>query len=904
MSQLSTQKSPLPGKIYITRSARRLIEEEARRGSTTSLENETGGILVGRRLDGEEIVQLLIIAATGPGENAYHHPVEFNPDIDYVNGKLQEYHARYPKTDYIGTWHKHPARYQTFSAGDVATAHAVFRDPAYKINEIINPIVWVDRGEFTIRYYYMSRQMAQRREPFVEIQASRVHEIDDEHPLIQRERADGASSPPINDRIGEEHRLLRERGYQVTLKSQDTNFFFEVRTNQHPDLTIYLMAPNDFPRVPPALVAIERAGTALPQNDDGVINQWTYHNGNSHLVDVVEGVLRAMPVAAALPIAPVVHPSTPSPVSPPSRTAARKRQNGGFVVLVAALSLVALGLFGFVGWQIWSSGEQVGQPQGQEPLTGIEQTPSATLTLDQTASDATATAALQATQTQTAIAMWIEIDNPNLSLSERIAKLQERLKEGETTDPRGRDITQLIHDARLLLINDYLAAEPPEFDLAREVAKQAQRAALSMDDEAKQRANDWFVKVLMAEVRTKIDTENVEAQKLVEARTLLSTNWPEGNDSQISRSLQEELSALRTEIRQAVDALGDVQRLEAEWASYDKAVDDGNWQQAVRILDEIVATTGLLPDPVAFQGGDPRISDVAKIQSETRLKYARALWRDGKLDDAQAQINEARVNADFLRTNERGDDALDQSIDDANTTQTQADELWSEVEEALNRTDWRAVLDALSLLEQLDDFGSEAVRPSSAETAETAETVAKLKESANRALAADVSTPRPTPNPAATAQAQTTTAVAQASATAAAAAAASATANAEATASAVAATAQAEALAQAQTQTQTAEEATWPLYRIAISEISENEMTEANGGTPPPNVNVLLVGPSDAILRGGDSEIRVSFKFMNIDGRNRLTVESVGGETKIRSTAIEFSFEKSKYYKITVSLEE
>jgi Prokaryotic homologs of the JAB domain len=296
MTSLTTFKSPVPDRIYITRSALRLIEDEARHGNSTSLENETGGILIGRRLDATNRLELLIIAATGPGDNAYHHPVEFSPDIEYVNGKLQEYHARYPRTDYIGTWHKHPPRYQRFSQGDVDTAHAVFRDPAYKVKEIINPIVWVDQGKFTIRYYYMSRQMARQGDPFYEVQIARIMLIDDDHAMVQREAV--ASSTTIgatNDLISEEYRLLSEHGYQVKLCNEGAEYFFEVRSERVSDLVIYFVAPANFPQLPPVLM-VECGGEALPPNDGGIINQWTYRNGAAHLVDVVEGVMASIPV--------------------------------------------------------------------------------------------------------------------------------------------------------------------------------------------------------------------------------------------------------------------------------------------------------------------------------------------------------------------------------------------------------------------------------------------------------------------------------------------------------------------------------------------------------------------------------------------------------------------------------
>jgi integrative and conjugative element protein (TIGR02256 family) len=279
-SRWSGRPPAVPDIIYIARSVLHLMEQEAHRHSHAALgENETGGILIGRRLEAPQSVRMLIAAATGPGEGALHHLAEFNYDVDYVNQKLNEYRASYPTMDYIGTWHKHPLDYPTFSAGDVNTAHHLFQDPSYKMAEIINPIVWLDGDDFTIRYYYMSRAMATQGQPFVEIPAESIQVIDDDDSLIQRELC-----------IGEDFHRLLEGGYRVTIKQEADEYFFTVSTASLPDVVIYLVTSEDYPHSPP-VVLVEQDGHEIAGDDGGVVEHWNEHNEHNerhYLVEIVE----------------------------------------------------------------------------------------------------------------------------------------------------------------------------------------------------------------------------------------------------------------------------------------------------------------------------------------------------------------------------------------------------------------------------------------------------------------------------------------------------------------------------------------------------------------------------------------------------------------------------------------
>lgn len=284
-SRWSARTPAVPENIYITRSVLHLMQEEARRHTATGLgENETGGILIGRRLDGLEVVELLITAATGPGDDALHHSIEFNFDVEYVNQKLDEYRADYPALDYIGTWHKHPLDYPSFSQGDVDTAHQLFQDPTYKIQEIINPIVWIEDDSFTIRYYYMHRKMANQGQPFVEIPAQAVQVIDDDDALVVYEQA-------LESRMSEENRRLIDRGYRLTLNKEDHDYIFTVNVEHLPDVAIYLIAHNDYPQTPPDVI-VEQGGHEIEGNDGNIISHWSEHGGRCYLVEIVDNEVR------------------------------------------------------------------------------------------------------------------------------------------------------------------------------------------------------------------------------------------------------------------------------------------------------------------------------------------------------------------------------------------------------------------------------------------------------------------------------------------------------------------------------------------------------------------------------------------------------------------------------------
>jgi hypothetical protein len=345
ISNLTGRKTFTIDMLYITKSALQVIETEASRHHQDAQgENETGGVLIGRRLDRTNRVEFLITVATGPGESAYHNPIEFNPDVAYINQQLDLHRAKYPHMDYIGTWHKHPLSYQTFSPGDIQTAHAIFDEPSYKMDEIINPIVWMDKGQFTIRYYYMNRQMAKKREAFIEIPQSKVHAIPEDHDLVRKEQSRGNGNSNVSTRINEEYRRLKERGYQIDLKQQGQEYYFTVTASSRPDIVIHLIAPSGYPTIPPSLL-VEQHGKELKISDGGVINKWTFNAGRSYMVDIADGVLSNLPASIPTP------PASGSATSRPARSSGHSTnqrettqgKKNGFGLSPALLVAIGLG---------------------------------------------------------------------------------------------------------------------------------------------------------------------------------------------------------------------------------------------------------------------------------------------------------------------------------------------------------------------------------------------------------------------------------------------------------------------------------------------------------------------------------------------------------------------------------
>jgi integrative and conjugative element protein (TIGR02256 family) len=108
---------------WLDRDARTRIEREARRHRLV----ETGGPLFG--FDDEDLDELVIVGAGGPGPRAKHRPRSFVPDRDAVDRAIARVHeASEGRYAFLGSWHTHPFGRAFPSGTDTRTATEIAND--------------------------------------------------------------------------------------------------------------------------------------------------------------------------------------------------------------------------------------------------------------------------------------------------------------------------------------------------------------------------------------------------------------------------------------------------------------------------------------------------------------------------------------------------------------------------------------------------------------------------------------------------------------------------------------------------------------------------------------------------------------------------------------------------------
>lgn len=746
----------LPDRVFITRSAHKAMVDETRRHrDSVQIENETGGILIGRRLEARGRIEILIAVATSPGENALHHAIEFNPDVEYVNEQLREWCAVYPRMDYIGTWHKHPPRYPTFSRGDMRTAHALFDDSSYKMIEIVNPITWSGDGDVTIRYYYMNRAMAKEGLPFEQIPAKNILVIDDYDEIVIKE-----STPALDglarERIAKERQLLIEQGYQVKLHQEEYEYYFTIADERLPDTSIYLTAPPGYPRIPPSLT-IERNGQGIIGDDDGIIAGWMLNPGTSHLVDVAEAVVKNLLKPA---------PRTSSP---------RQILTWGLVPAI----LVALAIMGVLFFRTssdytarWAAIDQalaapsitnitaaiedltnlskqdpqgavfgrnreaattlahayrllgdmyMRQPTPQADLAGLQYDAALKLgaasaedvqgaQFGQTAvtalnSSLRASAEAQVRQ-QTREELWQSVREAENAgdLNRQITLLDGLRSNNVTQDPNGVATDLLL--GRALAARAEQLYEQQQPDQARQLAL---RARTLLPQAEQQQTSDLLATILLD-----------QADQLSAAGSWTEAQQAYGQVAEIQPTPQQSLLARSTAgIEQAKAG-----QLDAELRAYDQAHNDpcGAAQQAILNIQKITGT--LTPEPASYP--DPpystRLRTINELLAQSRLNCAAVRQRNGSLEAAREQYNQVRAE-DQAAPEQLKSQALARL-----KTLNQADQLWTMAGRALDARLWEEARPLLVQLRALDGFGPNARRPG------TRLTVGELLDQVDRGL--------------------------------------------------------------------------------------------------------------------------------------------------------------------------
>lgn len=154
-----TDQVIIPGQVLFMASAWQQIEFFCRQSG----QKETGGILVGRRVDVGNNPFIVVVFAGGPRNAAQRKLDEFEPDTAAMQVDLEQVRSRWiaeaVRVDYIGLWHRHPGHFKYLSNGDVKQAHNILTDPSYflECGELVLPIALVNNKNVEFYPYYISR---------------------------------------------------------------------------------------------------------------------------------------------------------------------------------------------------------------------------------------------------------------------------------------------------------------------------------------------------------------------------------------------------------------------------------------------------------------------------------------------------------------------------------------------------------------------------------------------------------------------------------------------------------------------------------------------------------------------------------------------------------------------------
>lgn len=104
---------------------------------------ESGGALLGYETQGE----VVILIATGPGPSAKHRRASFEPDWEYVAGKIACAHEKsLGRLRYLGSWHSHPLGAPQPSYVDWNTAREMATQAEVAL---LRPIILIQSTRFT-----------------------------------------------------------------------------------------------------------------------------------------------------------------------------------------------------------------------------------------------------------------------------------------------------------------------------------------------------------------------------------------------------------------------------------------------------------------------------------------------------------------------------------------------------------------------------------------------------------------------------------------------------------------------------------------------------------------------------------------------------------------------------------
>ncbi len=305
MSQPPAETASGPDFLYMTRSALTMIEQQARRASG-------GGMLFGGRINqNNQLSDLLIVAAPAAGAYPLRSLAAFSPDDPDVQQNVQEQQASFPRMGVLGTWHMRPATVPAVMQEDADGAGALLQSTTHPRDEVLRAVASVQpNNDVTLRYFLLSRTAAERGETFTEIASNRVYVVEDNDPLVERERAAPgtvAAMPAGSNRADEEFRALVARGYRVNLREQPEGNQFAVRDNRMPDLTVYFVTPPEYPSTAPTVIGV-RDGERISLPMTELQRTWSLRQGGVYLADLMDELVGALLYGPPQPTPGVVPP--------------------------------------------------------------------------------------------------------------------------------------------------------------------------------------------------------------------------------------------------------------------------------------------------------------------------------------------------------------------------------------------------------------------------------------------------------------------------------------------------------------------------------------------------------------------------------------------------------------------
>jgi hypothetical protein len=176
---------------------------------------ETGGLLVGRQVLYQDRPVLVILFASGPGQEAQRSPLSFVPDHQSNLRDLREWRRRYARyeIDFVGVWHKHPPGLSVPTAGDVRQALGILNDPDYVLPHggILIPITQLVQDGCGLHIFYITQDQPQPNPlPYDVVKFQVLEQFLDEilHPDVEESKAPNDSSG-----LGDHSGVSRERSF-------------------------------------------------------------------------------------------------------------------------------------------------------------------------------------------------------------------------------------------------------------------------------------------------------------------------------------------------------------------------------------------------------------------------------------------------------------------------------------------------------------------------------------------------------------------------------------------------------------------------------------------------------------------------------------------------------------------